>query len=80
MIEGMTIGGYAIGANQGFIYVRAEYPVAVKRLRQALQEAHKYELLGTEILGADFFFDLTIKQGAGAFVGGEETALIASLH
>ena len=80
VLEGMAIAGYAIGASQGFIYVRAEYPLAVKRLQKAVQEAKEWRLLGDDILGSGFSFDIAIKQGAGAFVCGEETALIASIE
>ncbi len=80
LIEGLLIGGYAMGASTGIIYVRAEYPLAVIRLERAIQEARDTGLLGTRILGTDFEFDLSIVEGAGAFVCGEETALIASLE
>ncbi len=80
VIEGMTIGGYAIGASEGVIYVRAEYPLAIKRLRIALAQARERGYLGENILGTGFSFDLKIKEGAGAFVCGEETALIASVE
>jgi len=80
IIEGMIIGGYAIGAHQGIIYVRSEYPVAVHRLTIALQQAREKKFLGHHILDTTFSFDITIKKGAGAFVCGEETALIASIH
>ncbi|MCK5077002.1 MAG: SLBB domain-containing protein, partial [Calditrichia bacterium] len=80
IIEGMTIGGYAIGAHEGVIYVRAEYPLAIKRLRIAIKKARDANYLGKNILGSDFSFDLRIKEGAGAFVCGEETALIASVE
>jgi NADH-quinone oxidoreductase subunit F len=80
MLEGMLIGGYAMGATRGYIYVRAEYPLAVKRLRGALQQMHDYGLLGEDILGSGFNFDIIIREGAGAFVCGEETALIASVE
>lgn len=79
IIEGMIIAGYAIGANEGYIYVRAEYPLAVKRLRIALEQAEKYLLLGENILGK-FNFKISLNEGAGAFVCGEETALIASIE
>lgn len=78
LIEGMAIGAYAMGARRGFIYVRAEYPLAVERLARAIDQARQRSLLGGNILGTDFSFDLEIVQGAGAFVCGEETALIAS--
>lgn len=80
VIEGMLIGAYAIGARDGFIYCRAEYPVALQRLKVAIQQAREYGLLGENILGTSFCFDLQIKEGAGAFVCGEETALIASIE
>lgn len=80
VIEGMLIGAYAIGAEAGYIYVRAEYPLAVARLKLALKQAQKHGFLGQNILGSDFSFDLKIKEGAGAFVCGEETALIASIE
>ncbi|GAB1482028.1 hypothetical protein MASR2M78_08430 [Treponema sp.] len=78
IIEGMAIGAYAMGARQGFIYIRAEYPLAVQRLNHAIEEARERGFLGEHIFGTDFSFDLEIVQGAGAFVCGEETALIAS--
>ena len=80
VIEGMIIAGYAIGARYGYIYVRAEYPLAVHRVRVALRQARKLNLLGKNILGSDFSFDIRLFQGSGAFVCGEETALIASLE
>lgn len=80
VLEGMAIGGYAIGANHGYIYCRAEYPLAIERLNRALAQARHYGLLGKNILQTGFDFDLTIKMGAGAFVCGEETALIASIE
>lgn len=80
VIEGMAIAGYAVGADEGYIYVRAEYPLAVKRLRIAVQAAREAGLLGRNILGSGFHFDLKIKEGAGAFVCGEETALMASIE
>ena len=80
ILEGMLIGAYAIGAREGVIYVRAEYPLAIERLRNAIEQARAYGLLGNGILGTDFSFDLTIAEGAGAFVCGEETALIASIE
>lgn len=80
ILEAMTIGGYAIGANKGFIYVRAEYPLAVERLKIAIAQAKEYGLLGDNILGTGFKFDLEIRLGAGAFVCGEETALIQSIE
>ena len=80
IIEGMLIGGYAIGADKGFIYVRAEYPLAVERLGGAIDQAREAGLLGRDILGSGFSFDLEIRIGAGAFVCGEETALLASIE
>lgn len=80
VIEGMMIGAYAIGANHGYIYVRAEYPIAVEYSTLAVQQACQAGLLGEKILGSNFSFDITIKQGAGAFVCGEETALIGSIE
>jgi len=75
----MAIAGYAIGANHGVIYVRAEYPLAVKRLQIAIKQAREYGLLGDNIFGTDFSFDVEIRFGAGAFVCGEETALLNSV-
>jgi NADH-quinone oxidoreductase subunit F len=80
VIEGMIIAAYAIGAHRGYIYVRAEYPLAVERVGIALNQAEKLKLLGNHILGSDFNFHITLFQGSGAFVCGEETALIASLE
>jgi len=80
VIEGMMIGGYAIGARQGFFYVRAEYPLAVRRIENAIRQLRGAGLLGERILGSDFSFDLDIRLGAGAFVCGEETALIRSIE
>ncbi len=80
IIEAMAIGGYAIGASEGYIYVRAEYPIAVKRLKVAIEQAHAYGLLGENIFGTDFSFDVHIRLGAGAFVCGEETALMNSIE
>lgn len=80
VIEGMIIAAYAIGAHEGFVYVRAEYPLAVKRLNIALNQAREHNFLGNNILNSGFDFDIKIKMGAGAFVCGEETALIASLE
>ncbi len=80
MIEGMLIGAYAIGSGQGIIYVRAEYPIAIEHTQIALARARQVGLLGTNILGMGFDFDIEIRQGAGAFVCGEETALIASVE
>ena len=80
VLEAMAIAGYAIGATQGYIYVRAEYPIAVKRLEIAIAQAHEYGLLGDHIFGTDFSFDIGIRLGAGAFVCGEETALMTSIE
>ncbi|MGC8777146.1 MAG: NADH-quinone oxidoreductase subunit NuoF [Candidatus Caldatribacteriaceae bacterium] len=80
VVEGMAIAGYAIGAQEGYIYVRAEYPLAVRRLKKAIQDAREAGLLGQNILGTSFSFDIIIREGAGAFVCGEETALIASIE
>mgnify|MGYP000858739344 FL=1 len=80
VLEGMAIAGYAIGADEGYIYVRAEYPLAVKRLKVAIEAAKKIGLLGQDILGTGFNFEIKIKEGAGAFVCGEETALLASIE
>ncbi len=80
ILEAMAIAGYAIGAQEGYIYVRAEYPLAVERLQYAIERAREYGLLGKNILGSHFSFDVEIRIGAGAFVCGEETALIASVE
>ena len=80
VLEAMTIAGYAIGAQQGYIYVRAEYPIAVKRLRVAIGQAREYGLLGDNIMGTGFKFDIDLRLGSGAFVCGEETALLASIE
>ncbi|PWJ87012.1 NAD(P)-dependent iron-only hydrogenase diaphorase component flavoprotein [Oceanotoga teriensis] len=80
VIEGMAIAGYAIGANQGIVYIRAEYPLAVNRLKTALNQAREMGFLGENIFGSDFSFDIDIRLGAGAFVCGEETALIHSIE
>jgi NADP-reducing hydrogenase subunit HndC len=80
VIEAMIIAGYSIGSDQGYIYVRAEYPIAVKRLNIAIEQAKEYGLLGKNILGTDFSFNLELRLGAGAFVCGEETALITSIE
>ncbi|NCC07191.1 MAG: NADH-quinone oxidoreductase subunit NuoF [Clostridia bacterium] len=80
VLEAMAIAGYAIGATQGYIYVRAEYPIAVHRLQIAIEQAREYGLLGNNIFGTDFCFDVDIKLGAGAFVCGEETALMTSIE
>jgi len=80
MLEGLTIAGYAVGAKRGFVYVRAEYPLAVERVRKAIQASHERGLLGTNIFGSGFDFDIEIRLGAGAFVCGEETALMQSIE
>ena len=80
LLEGMAIAAFAIGSDEGYIYVRAEYPLAIKRLRKAIKDAEERNYLGDKILGTDFSFHLHIKEGAGAFVCGEETALIASIE
>ncbi|MEG0895859.1 MAG: NADH-quinone oxidoreductase subunit F, partial [Oscillospiraceae bacterium] len=80
LIEAMAIAGYAIGASQGYVYIRAEYPIAVKRLQIAIDQAREYGLLGKNIFGTDFCFDLELRLGAGAFVCGEETALMTSIE
>lgn len=80
VIEGMAIAAYAVGANQGFLYVRAEYPLAIKRLNAAIRQAHKHGLLGVNIGSTSFNFNINVRLGAGAFVCGEETALIASIE
>ncbi len=80
LIEAMAIAGYVIGANQGYVYVRAEYPIAVKRLQIAINQAREYGLLGKDIFGTGFDFDMDIRLGAGAFVCGEETALLTSIE
>ncbi len=80
VLEGMIIAGYAVGASQGYVYIRGEYPLAIKRFEIALKQAKKLGLLGQNILGSPFHFDLQIRIGAGAFVCGEETALIASIE
>ncbi|MDY0234820.1 MAG: NADH-quinone oxidoreductase subunit NuoF [Gudongella sp.] len=80
VIEAMTINGYAIGAHTGFVYIRAEYPLAIKRLKTALKQAEQAGFIGNNILGTDFSFHIEIKYGAGAFVCGEETALIHSIE
>ncbi len=80
VLEAMAIGGYAIGASEGYIYVRAEYPIAVKRLEIAINQAREYGLLGKNIFGSGFDFDIFIRLGAGAFVCGEETALMHSIE
>ncbi len=80
VLEGMLIGAYAIGASEGYIYIRAEYPLAIQRLRVALDQMEKCGLLGDNIMGSSFSFHIKIKEGAGAFVCGEETALMASIE
>ena len=80
VIEAMAIAGYAIGATMGYVYIRAEYPTAVERLRYAINQAREYGLLGKDIFGSGFDFDMDVRLGAGAFVCGEETALIASIE
>ncbi|MBR5472460.1 MAG: NADH-quinone oxidoreductase subunit NuoF [Clostridia bacterium] len=80
IIEAMTIAGYAVGATKGYVYVRAEYPIAVARLQHAIDQANEYGLLGKDIFGSGFDFDLQIRLGAGAFVCGEETALMTSIE
>ncbi len=80
VLEAMAIAGYAIGAQQGYIYVRAEYPVAVARLETAINQARQKGLLGQNIFGSDFSFDIGLRLGAGAFVCGEETALLTSIE
>ncbi|MBO5866425.1 MAG: NADH-quinone oxidoreductase subunit NuoF [Clostridia bacterium] len=80
VLEAMTIAGYAVGAQQGYIYIRAEYPIAVQRLQTALKQSREYGLLGKNILGTGFSFDIDIRLGAGAFVCGEETALMTSIE
>ncbi|NPV02685.1 MAG: NADH-quinone oxidoreductase subunit NuoF [Brevinematales bacterium] len=80
VIEAMMIAGYTVGSSQGFIYIRAEYPLAISNLEKAIADAHEYGLLGNDILGSGFSFDIEIRLGAGAFVCGEETALMASIE
>jgi bidirectional [NiFe] hydrogenase diaphorase subunit len=80
VLEGMAIAAYAIGANHGFIYIRAEYPLAIKHLQKAIQQAKKYGLMGSQVFDSPFDFKVDIRVGAGAFVCGEETALIASIE
>ncbi|MGI6494534.1 MAG: NADH-ubiquinone oxidoreductase-F iron-sulfur binding region domain-containing protein [Kiritimatiellia bacterium] len=80
ILEAMTIGGYAIGASKGFIYIRAEYPLAIRRLKIAIDQARELGLLGEDILGSGFSFDIELRFGAGAFVCGEETALLQSIE
>lgn len=80
VLEAMAIAGYAIGASKGYIYVRAEYPIAVKRLQIAIKQAHRYGLLGDDIFSTGFNFDIQLRLGAGAFVCGEETSLMTSIE
>lgn len=80
VLEAMAIAGYAIGASQGYIYVRAEYPIAVQRLEIAIEQAREYGLLGKNIFDSGFDFDIELRLGAGAFVCGEETALMTSIE
>jgi NADH:ubiquinone oxidoreductase subunit F (NADH-binding) len=80
VLEAMAICGYCMGASKGLIYIRAEYPLAIKRLKIAIKQAMDYGLLGTDILGTGFSFDIELRYGAGAFVCGEETALIHSME
>ena len=80
VLEAMTIAGYTVGANEGYVYVRAEYPLAIERLNTAIKQAREYGLLGKNILGSGFDFDIQVRFGAGAFVCGEETALMASIE
>jgi len=80
VIEGMSLGAYAMGADEGYIYCRAEYPLAIKRLKTAIAQAEEYGLLGKNIMGTNFSFEINIKEGAGAFVCGEETALMVSIE
>ncbi len=80
VIEAMIIAGYAIGASKGYIYVRAEYPIAVQRFGKAIEQAREYGILGENIWGTNFSFDIDIRLGAGAFVCGEETALLESIE
>lgn len=80
VVEAMMIAGYAVGADKGYIYVRAEYPIAVKRFQTAIDQAKGYGILGKNIWGTDFSFDLEVRLGAGAFVCGEETALLESIE
>ena len=80
VIEAMAIAGYTIGASQGYVYIRAEYPIAVQRLKIALDQARAYGVIGEDIFGSGFNFDIEIRLGAGAFVCGEETALMTSIE
>ena len=79
LLEGMAIAGYAVGADQGFLYVRGEYPIAAKRLERAIRAAERRGLLGSRMLDSNFNFRVDVRIGAGAFVCGEETALMASI-
>ena len=80
IIEGMSIGAYAMGGTHGYIYIRIEYPLAIKRIKHAIEKAREYGLLGEKIFGSDFSFDIEIFEGAGAFVCGEETSLFHSIE
>jgi NADH:ubiquinone oxidoreductase subunit F (NADH-binding) len=80
VIEGMAIAGYAVGASQGYLYVRAEYPLAISRLQIAIKQAKKHGLLGEGLFDSTFNFNVEVRIGAGAFVCGEETALMASIE
>src|SRR5699024_11033453 len=80
VLEAMAIAGYAVGASKGFVYVRAEYPIAVNRLKVAIDQAKEYGILGENIFGTDFSFDIELRLGAGAFVCGEGTALMESIE
>lgn len=80
VIEGMAIAAFAVGANRGYVYCRAEYPIAIERLERALQQAREFGLLGENILGSNFSFDVEVRKGSGAFVCGEETALLTSIE
>jgi bidirectional [NiFe] hydrogenase diaphorase subunit len=80
VLEGMAIAGYAVGATEGYIYVRGEYPLAIERLKVAIRQANRLGVLGSKICGTTFNFNVQIRLGAGAFVCGEETALIASIE
>jgi len=80
LIEGMMLAGYAVGANQGFVYIRGEYALSIERLEKAIAQAREYHLLGNNILDSTFSFDISVMKGAGAYVCGEETALIESLE
>ncbi|HBT16458.1 MAG TPA: NADP oxidoreductase, partial [Firmicutes bacterium] len=80
IIEGMAIAGYAVGASQGIIYIRGEYGLSIERMKNAIKQATDYGLLGKKILGTEFNFEIDVRSGAGAYVCGEETALIESLE